>query len=151
MKKVKLFLVLCLASILSFGASIDSTSVAKTKVTNLDEAAIYNDGKAVLEKIAVGAGDLANNGYEIVVQQQRMYAFQYLIVGILCVICLIVFIRYYGKASNKESNTLLIAIIFGIISVWSGIVFSIHYNEVMQGLFNPDYAAIKDIVLMFKK
>jgi len=147
MKTKFLMIVILLMSVVSFADN-------KVKVDSIQsetiDTAVYNDGKRVLENIATGASDMAATGYDIVVQQQRMYAFQYLIVGILSIISLFLFLRYYSKIPTSK-NMIMPAIIFGIIAIWTAIVFSLNYSIIVQGLVNPDYAAVKDIVLMFKK
>ena len=154
----KSFLMLCVAVMVtmnSFSATkpaavaVDSSSA----MIKVGDSAIYNDGKKALQSIAAGTKDLATNGYDIVVQQQRMYAFQYLLVGVLALICMITFVVLYGKSQTdgKLNNKFLPALVFGIIGIWAVIVFSMHYGQVIQGFVNPDYAAIKDIVSMFKK
>lgn len=154
MKKIFLTLMIMVSTMVSISAStvkVDSTTTQTGM--SIQDTGVYNDGKRALQGIVVGTKELASNGYDIVVQQQRMYAFQYLLVGVLCLICSFLFVRFYRKATGTEkvANMLVPAVIFGIVAVWTAIVFSMHYTQVMQGLINPDYAAIQDIISMFKK
>jgi len=144
MKKVILFLVALFATGMVMAASVDSTG-------GVSSGKVYNDSKALFGKVMDGAGQAVETGYDVIVQQQRVVAVQYLLVFIGALICLFLFVRFYRKGSAEgEKNTLFPAIVFGVLGLWMMVVFSFHYTEVVQGLVNPDYAAIKDIVEMFK-
>lgn len=145
MKKVLMFFVALFASVMVMATQVDSTS-------SVTSGKVYNDSKALFGKVMDGAGQAVSTGYDVIVQQQRVIAVQYILVFIAAVVFLILFVRFYrkGQGENAEKNTLFPAILFGILGLWMMIVFSLHYSEVVQGLVNPDYAAIKDIVEMFK-
>lgn len=127
----------------SQAATVDSTKASKSADTTM-----LNVGKSALNSITTAAG----TGYDVIVQQQRVYAVQYLLVGLLSIICVYFFVSFYKKATGPEkiANTLFPAIVFGIVALWTAIVFSFHYSQIVQGLVNPDFAAIKDIIAMFK-
>lgn len=152
MKKVFLLLMLAIASLNIFAGpvtkvKIDSSSVTESKGGKMKmDSAVYSDGKNFLKSVEVGA----SNGYDVVVAQQKVYAIQYLLVGILCAIFLFLFFRYYAKMAKNESNVVLPALICLVGSVWTAIIFSMHYGQIVQGFINPDYAAIQDIIKMTK-
>lgn len=144
MKKIILILTTMFAVSLSYAAQIDSSSL----VSKTDET----ESKAFFKSMVVGAKDTLNTGYEVIVQQQRVYSIEYLIVGVICLIFMYFCIKFYRKATgvDKIANTLLPSLVFGALSLWCGIVFSLHFHQVVQGFLNPDYAAMTDIVTMFK-
>lgn len=140
-----MFFVALFATGVVFSAQIDSVS------TGLTGDKVYNDSKAMFGKVMNSAGQAVETGYDVIVQQQRVIAVQYLLVFFASLICFYLFVRFYNKTQNAETqrNSLFPAIVFGLLGLWLCVVFSFHYTEVVQGLVNPDYAAIKDIVEMF--
>jgi len=147
MKKVILLLLatIMLQSVYATDVVVDSTSQTTSKM-------VYQDGKDFFKSLATTTKDGISTGYDIIVQQQRVYAIQYIIVGVLCLLFGWLFIKFYRKTfdeTTKSKNMLFPSIVFLIMAIWTGIVFSLHYSQVVQGLVNPDFAAIKDIVAMF--
>ena len=61
----------------SQAATVDSTKASKSADTTM-----LNVGKSSLNSITTAAG----TGYDVIVQQQRVYAVQYLLVGLLSII-----------------------------------------------------------------
>ncbi|MCK9447051.1 hypothetical protein M0Q50_09395 [bacterium] len=143
MKKILILLVAMFATSMVFATQIDSVG------TGLSGDKVYNDSKAMFGKVMEGAGKAVETGYDVIVQQQRVIAVQYLLVFIASLSCFFLFVRYYKKSSEGQKNSLFPSIVFCALGLWFGVVLSFHYTEVIQGLVNPDYAAIKDIVEMF--
>jgi len=146
MKKLILFVTLFLVGIVTFAQQdfkIDST------LKDVHAMPTAEQGEALLKSIAIGAGETMKTGYEIVVKQQFVYAIQYIAVGIVSFISLILFIIFYYFKSDK-TNSLTPSILFLILFVWTGYVFSIHFSQIVQAFVNPEYAAISDIVKMTK-
>lgn len=150
MKKYLLIIVALFAiSFASIAASIDSSSV---KASSPTQDTSFTQGKALLEKVVVGTGDAIKTAYDVVVQQQRVYSVAYSVVGIVCLIFIFLFARTYKKSTEEgKKNLLFTSLLYLGIAVWTGIVFSLHYMQIIQGIVNPDYAAIQDVITMFKK
>jgi hypothetical protein len=144
--------ILAIVAVFTISFSQASTNVDSTS-SALTSKAVYNDGKAFFQNMTVGAKNALSTGYDVIVQQQRVIAIQYLVVGLVCLIFIYLFIRFYTKATTgeRQKNMLTPAIIFLVLATWSGIVFSLHYSQIVQGLINPDYAAIEQIIDMFQK
>ena len=136
------------------GVKIDSTVVSPDQVSQKE---VYEDGKTFFKDVSTGVSGAAGTAYDVIVQQQRMYAFQYLLVGIICILFFYLSMRFmnkhYAKLDENETKNpigLTLSIVFGCLAIWSGIVFALNYSVVVQGLVNPDFAAMKDIIQMFK-
>jgi len=144
-----------LVLLLSLFAMTVFTSIAQVKIdsTQMDvkiDPQMVQDGKEVLSKIVIGAGDTMKTGYEIVVKQQYVYAIQYLLVGVLSFIMFCGFIYFYLGVTNEKMNRIFPALICFGLFLWSAISFSGHFDQIIQAFVNPEYAAIKDIVEMTK-
>ena len=129
---------------------VDSSSVTAVPQTTADQT-VYNEGKEMLKSITKGGGDMLTNGYDIVVGQQRMKAFMYLFVAFLAIGAWIGFFVYYGKIKSEKPNAFFPSLVLFGLSLWFTIVVGLHFTDIFQGLVNPDYAAIQDIIKMFKK
>lgn len=95
-------------------------------------------------------------GYDIFVQQQKVYAYQYLSILILGIILTILAFIYFVKAVNKlneNKNSIYVSfgIFFAIFGVTMCIIGFCHYSIIVQGIFNPDYSAIKEIIELVKQ
>lgn len=125
---------------------IDSSSVTGSNKTDI----LYKDGKEFLKNITVTTGSTLKTGYDIILKQQLVYAIQYLLIGLLCLFFIILSIIYYNRINNDKPNSIIPALFFIVLSIVTGSIFASNYNIVIQGLVNPDYAAIKDIIEMTK-
>lgn len=152
MKKViSLLALMFIVSTTTFSSvKIDSSAIEKVTATTIDSTTFQTDARDALKSIVNVTGNIATNGYDIMVAQQRMYAYQYLGVGVLCLVFGYFFFRYYKKSNTKEPNSIIPAIIFLVGMIWTAIVFSMHYSQIIQGFVNPDYAAITEIVTLFR-
>ena len=143
-----LIVTILVTSFTTFSAvKIDSSSAITTTTASATDTNFY---KEQFKSIQLASGKVLNNGYDVMVQQQRMYAYQYLSVGILCVLSTIAFFIFYTRINKQKPNSTIPAIVCAGIMIWTAISFSNHFNLVFQGLFNPDYAAIKDIISLVK-
>lgn len=149
MKKITfLFILLTTLWLSSFAQiKIDSTHVESSD--NFSEK-MKQEAVTTLQTIRVNGGNMLNNGYEIMVQQQKMYAWMYLAQGFAAIVCLLGFFWFYNKAAKDEKNKLVPAALCVILFLWTAYSFSTHYSLIFQGLFNPDYAAIKETIQLLK-
>lgn len=135
-----------------YAVEVDSSNVSKNTVKSvLTDSTNLAEGKAILKQMVVGTGDAMKTGYDIVIKQQYVYAFEYSCVGLLALLTLIGFFIFYGKVTDDKKNVLIPAFLCLGLFIWSAIVFSLHFNVIVQGFVNPDYAAIKDIIQMSKE
>ena len=130
---------------------VDSSTTTSVATKSNMDSVMYADGKEVLKGIKTVGGNALGNGYDIVVRQQLVYSWEYLMVGILCLIFAWAGFTFYKQIEKEKPNRIIPAIIFLIGVVWTAIVFSAHFHQVIQGFLNPDYAAINDIIRMFKQ
>ena len=149
MKKIILFIVTCLVTAFtSFGAvKIDSSAAITTTTASASDTNFY---KEQFKSIKLASGKVLNDGYDVMVQQQKMYAYMYLSVGILCLLSTIGFFIFYTRISKEKPNSTIPAILCLIIALMTMYSFSNHFQLIFQGIFNPDYAAIKDIISLVK-
>jgi len=132
---------------------VDSTVNVTTNVKSSSDPmkdALYETGRSILEKTAVGAGNTLTSGYAVIVAQQRVKAVTYLIPLIVGVILLFLGVWFYGKSAT-EHNKLLPSVLFMVLGLGLTVFGSWHFDEIMVGLINPDYAAIRDIVSFGKE
>ena len=151
-----LSVVVFLAATLNVSAKvkIDSSNISNVAVNGTEsnmDSVLYQDGKEVLKSIKTAGGAALGNGYDIVVKQQLVYSIEYLFVGILCLICGYLFFVFYKKTEKDKPNTVIPSLLFLGLTIWTAVVFSLHWHQVLQGFVNPDYAAINDIIRMFKQ
>jgi hypothetical protein len=127
---------------------VDSTVNVSTNVNSSNDPmkdALYETGRSILEKTAVGAENTLTTGYAVIVAQQRVKAVTYLVPLLVGIVLLFLGVWFYGK-SKAENNRLLPAVLFMILGLGLTVFGSWHFEDIMVGLINPDYAAIQDIV-----
>lgn len=143
MKKILSILMLVLTVSITFAEiSVDST----TTVTQDLNTEMYETGKELLKNTVVGAGDVLSTGYDVIVAQQRVKAITYLVPLLFSIFLCWLAVRFYGQATEGQGNKLLPAIIFGLIAITCFSYGAYHFNDIVVGLVNPDYAAIKDMI-----
>lgn len=152
MKKLFLILALVATTIVTNAIEINDSLIQK------QEQIIYNSEMAtdIKDFLILVGGKLENglqNGYDIFVQQQKVYSIQYLILLILGASLLIYGIYLGNKAIKAEQNTLFgtVSLVMSIAGVFLLIIGFTNLNLIIQGLINPDYAAIKEIIDIVNK
>lgn len=143
---------------------IPLTTRADTKDT-LNKTEVYNDVKdafktasprieKAVNSLATSLKVTANEVWGILVDQQRVYAVGYLILFILTIFCWLHFwYRWKQGVDNKWDNFnsgsyVLPALITFIISLIGTCVDGAHYMDMLTGLFNPRFGAMKDIFIV---
>jgi hypothetical protein len=152
MKKLFLILALIATTIVTNAIEVNDSLIQK------QEQIIYNSEMAtdIKDFLVLVGGKLENglqNGYDIFVQQQKVYSIQYLILLILGASLLIYGIYLGNKAIKAEQNTLFgtVSLVMSIAGVFLLIIGFTNLNLIIQGLINPDYAAIKEIIDIVNK
>ena len=157
MKQLRILFVALIMSVVfsmnvqASAVKIDSTSVSQSSSISSADQTILNEGKDMLKSITVGGGKMLASGYDIVVGQQRMKAVMYLVVALFSLGAWIGFFILYNRVKKDKPNSAFPAFICLGLAVWFLIVVAVHFTDIFQGLVNPDYAAIQDIIKMFKK
>lgn len=154
MKKSILILVALIA--ISFNTSaleVNSSQIDTT--SNVVSEKVIDDVKSFLVIIGDKTSSGIGKGYDVFVNQQRVYSFYYLsilIVGLIFLIIGVIVILKKKLVTEKENPTphLFIGIIFICFGVGMSITGFKNLDIIIQGLINPDYAAIKDILRMIK-
>lgn len=95
--------------------------------------------------------------YRVLVKQQIVYAFVYILTIVIGAIFLILFAKHLNllKYDNNDfiegtGKHVFLVIIFGAISIISLLIGLFNLNAIMIGLINPDYGAIKEIMEFMK-
>lgn len=140
---------------------IDSTkagisSTVKAVDTSSTFRMIYGDLKdgifALGKSLKVGAEHV----YVVFVKQQIVKAIAFLFLFILSLISGVLFYKQFGKIEFekdrygskevKEVRPFAFAVVFGIISVFTFLVFIFNIDNMIMGFVNPEYGAIKDVI-----
>ncbi len=154
MKKVIFALTFVCLTLVTYSQDVnpiaDSSKVTFTKV--------YNDVKSGINGLASALKVGATHVYSVLVKQQVVYAISYLILIIFLlissVICITIFVRNYNREKRKNENMyigeefslggmLAISIILTIFTILS---IAFNMSDIIMGLYNPEYGAIKDIL-----
>lgn len=162
MKKLLLFLLL--SFIINIGYSQqDSTSY----VTNSNVEKLVDKYSTKLEaSITALAKELkqpAEHVYKILVKQQIVLSFSYLLIFLLTIGLIIGFIpfmryglkgdtqyQYYSSNFGKYDGLVGLAVFWGILIIVGLSASVILLPDILQGFLNPEYGAIKDIISFFK-
>lgn len=151
MKRLILLLVILFTSFTSFSnVKIDSSTALPNTIAATSPKSDTDSYIGQLKAIRFATGKVLNNGYDVVVQQQRMLAYKYLFVGIASLLFYIGFFIYYSRITKQKPNAVLPALVCLICALWTTSSFVENYNLIFQGIFNPDYSAIKDIFSIVK-
>jgi hypothetical protein len=142
MKRLTTFIFAMLTMFSIANAQLSTDSVKVTKDIN---AEAFELGKEVLKSTAVGAGDMLTTGYEIIVFQQTVKAITYLIPLLFSFLLLYLAVRFYGQATTGSENKLLPAALFAIVGLACFAFGGFHYKEIVYGLLNPDFMAMKEV------
>lgn len=154
----------------NFTFASETTDVANNVVdkTSSGLATVYEDGKVlgkeisqkaekVIIELAKGLKITSDKVWDILVQQQRVYAWT-IFIGLL--ISLGSWVHFYyrfkiyktdltEKGKHKEHNGLITVAIFVSALVMS-VLTSIHFMDMMTGFFNPEYGAMVHIIEVAK-
>lgn len=157
----KMLLTLAMSIIVALSYSQDSMLVKIPDTAKLIVTKVYNDVKAGLQGLAGGLKVGVSHVYEVLVKQQAIYSVSYLIILTTIFLFTIFFWRKFFKIYNRfaikddalynddlddhfiTSGGLAIAIILTIVFL---IVLGCLASNIITGLFNPEYGAIKDII-----
>ena len=137
----------------------------QVNVPDLNGKNVYNDLKnfsgkyfdkadTLLTKGINKAGELTNEGWHILVRQQRVNAFIYLT---LLLVELLLIYRWFKLLTytqnwiknNPDKDSIGYYILLGstaVLIICLGIYNAQHLHTIYTGLFNPEYNAIKELV-----
>lgn len=168
-----LLLTVCLSSAqASVGQVMDSVvkkskELADTSIVKAKEAVkfadtssnfknIYSDVKAGLIGIDTGLKVGVEHVYKVLVMQQVVKAVQWIILGLLPTILLIVFgksVWRWGDRIAEETDgfSAFVAGVFYVMCFTGLLLFVFHIDVIATGIINPEYGAIEDIVSFVEK
>ena len=143
----------------------DSTKVAVTNTvnevdTNSNFKMIYSDLKDGISALAQSLKVGAEHVYKVIVKQQIVEAFTFLLLLIVSIISTIICYKQWGKIVIKRGNysdtieeirPLIFTIVFGVIAIVTFFVFILNIDAMIMGFFNPEYGAMKDIINFVQK
>lgn len=164
MKRILLIMLTLMLTSFTFGS--ETGDVAKNVVDKTSNGIeqVYNDTKVmaiklekVLTQLAEGLKVTSKEVWQILVRQQKVYAWATLIALIISLLSWIHF--YYRfkvykrdlteKGKPKQANG-LVAIITFLSALVMSILVSIHFLDMMTGFFNPEYGAMVHIIEVAK-
>lgn len=174
--KFKLLLILLLTtfSMMSQNKEEEKKETSFDKVLNLSEDGIgttYNDGKDAvktvykdvkefgpkienaLEALGKNLKTSSEQLWKILVKQQRVYSFYYLIIFIFSIISWFHFYYRFDRAQKDKNkhdkmkpSNLIMASVCLLLSLTLSIVTLVVFKDMLTGFINPEYGAIKTIV-----
>jgi hypothetical protein len=156
MKNLFIILITLFTSLNSNAISLDSTLKQTTDViTQLDTSsnfkAIVGNTQEAVKYLAVGLKTTAENVWDILVKQQKVKSWTYLLLFLFAIIVDVLIIKVikqtFAYVDDKENPGPYVLSVFLIIA---GAVFSVYNSSnlypMLTGFINPEYGALKDIV-----
>lgn len=143
----KLFLI-ALITIFSFEAQSNNSEKLSTIVDSSSiNHEIYNDIKEAIVGLSSGLEVKAEQVWNILIKQQIVDSYIYLIINILVLLGSIILWISLLKSDDKDEW-------WGLPVVWSLIniiIICLTIDVIVGGLVNPEYGAMKDIFQFIKK
>lgn len=137
----------------------DAKDIVITAHNDVEKVVKYLTPRAetLLIKTAKKLEKTTDEVWRILVKQQVVHAWAYLLFFIGSIILWIRFYIQYNKftedltedGSQKEIHGVMMAI-FLILAVTTSIFSSIHFVDMMTGFINPEYGAMKNIYQIYK-
>jgi len=143
MKKIILFLFLCIS--LTAYAQTDSTLVTNTTAEKLIDK--YSAKvEAAIVSLAENLKQPVEHVYKILVKQQVVSAWIWLIINITVLILIIVLWRLW--ANDEDRGEWVQAPV--ILTVIGAVVIFASLHIIITGFLNPEYGALQDIIMIIK-
>ncbi len=125
---------------------------------------VYNDAKSLTPKIANGINEIAKglkigaeSVWKILIRQQLVWSITILLSLIGTILSWIHFWYRFNIACENDwgrsgsGHYELICIMCAVISISGSVLVVIHFNDMITGFLNPEYGAMRDIVLVALK
>ena len=129
----------------------DTPHIATPDSSNVTWSKVYNDVKGALVGLGSALKTSADHVYAVLIKQQLLNAIMWSVVGAIILVFLLVFRYNFKKADFDEFDRHgTLAMISGIISAILILFFMCHLDTVIDGFFNPEYGALKDVMSFIK-
>lgn len=142
--------------------TVSSSKAEQKDTSKVTVSTVYNDMKSginqnspkiekALKELSVSLKTTVDQLWQILVDQQRVYAVGYLIVFLITIGSWYHFWYRYNqgiehKWDDFNSGTYIIPVIITlVISIVGTILESIHFMDMLTGFFNPKFGALKTI------
>lgn len=141
------------------GYSQDSITIKVADTNKITATHVYNDITARLDALSKALKVGANHVYGVVIKQQIVYSFTYLPILIAGIVLILIFFKRLKDKGEDWGNTNegggptflgLCRFLQGVAGVVLVIITLSNISEVVTGLINPEYGAMKDIVNWIK-
>ena len=157
MKKLILIFVLLFSYNNMYCNTLDSIkTVAKNSINVIDTSSnfkmIYNDIKDGITGLAVGLKVGSEKVWDILVLQQHVKSYVYILMYLFSFISLIFFFKFYKSKeiwlNEYDSPTLLgvLRLLQVLISLIVFLIATFNIDTILTGFINPEYGAIQDII-----
>ena len=145
--------------------SNDSVKTVVTDSATLTMLRVYEDTKAGIYGLASALKAPVEHVYEVLVKQQVIYSFSYLLIDLfLLAIALFLLIKFgdnlkrtrnpddnwYGNEIAERFELIGILMFGGLFSIISIITIISTLSAIITGFFNPEYGALQDVVNFIK-
>jgi len=166
MKKILTILTFSLISILSYSNNSNDSlvnSVSESVLKQIPDSfgltfkQVYTDIKSGLVALGESLKVSSEHVYEILVKQQVVDAFYYLMLGLLSLFLIISFFKKYKSneqwSTEDEKNPTgvgIIRVLQMVLGCFIFLIFLFSIDTIITGFINPEYGAIKQILEIIK-
>ena len=148
--KLILFLVIILLSNVANAQNKDPLHLFDSTKRSAAFDSVYKDVKGALATMADGLKVTVDHLWSVLVYQQRLEAIMWLIITGITIIPIVSSFKYYRKKISDDRGELnkdgWIMIFLMIVSVFMVISVACNIKNMIQGFFNPEYGALKEII-----
>lgn len=148
--KLILFLVIVMMGNLAQAQTKDPLHLFDSTKRSATFDSVYKDVKGALATMADGLKITVDHLWGVLVYQQRLEAITWLIISGITLFPIIGFFRYYRKTISDGHGDLnkdgWIMVGLAGISFVLLIADCCNFSNIIQGLFNPEYGALKEIM-----
>lgn len=135
-----------------YGDTKNSVSTVYTDIKSLAP-----DAKSALQEIYSTLKTTSKYAWDLLVKQQGVWAWGYLIGELLFIFILYKFWKSLDKIGTDRSDTggtkginYIPAIYLGVGSIILGYLSVIHFEPMMTGFFNPEFGALRNLIELSK-
>ena len=148
--KLILFLVVVLMSNGSFAQNKDPLHLFDSTKRSATFDSVYKDVRGALATMADGFKVTVDHLWGVLVYQQRLDAITWLAIAGVTIFPIMAFFKYYRKKVTDQWGDLnkdgWIMVAMAVISFVLIISVVCNISNMIQGFFNPEYGALKEII-----
>lgn len=161
----KFIIIVCSVIYLCLLSMSGSAQTEKADTSQSDVMVIYKDAKAGLDSLVQTLGRVSDHSYSIMVRESRVKAIGDIIWVVILIsltlICATIFYkreRYihikdhpWYQDTWDEHITIIISFIAGLVFLVTLLIVAANvWEDIIMGLFNPEYGAIKEVIKIVK-